>query len=134
MDLVINLRHREDVVVDRILGRRTCPECYKTFNVKHYRSDDGYHLPPIIPTGDPTTCDNPIHESPVKLIRRHDDTETVIKNRIGVYMRQTKPLLDFYREKTSTKVVDFEAKKGIADFPIMRSIIQDALDSLKNDI
>ena len=33
------------------------------------------------------------------------------------------PILDYYREKKETVVIDFEAKKGVDDFPQMRDIL-----------
>jgi len=34
------------------------------------------------------------------------------------------PILDFYRAKKETIVIDFEAKKGVDDFPQMKDILQ----------
>jgi adenylate kinase len=31
------------------------------------------------------------------MVRRSDDTEAVVRNRLGVYDQRTRPLLDFYR-------------------------------------
>lgn len=128
IDLVLNFEHRDDILIQKILGRRICPECNKNFNVAHVDTEDGYFMPPLLPKGeDPTVCDNKEHADPVKLIRRADDVESVIKERIELYKRETLPILDFYRTKPNTIIVDFEAKKGKADYPHVKRFIEEAL-------
>ena len=48
---------------------------------------------------------------------REDDTEDIIRRRLDLYREETLPILDFYKAHTSTKVIDFEAKKGKGDYP-----------------
>jgi len=75
-------------------------------------------MPPLLPKGeDPTVCDNQEHAEGVKLVSRADDVESIIKERIALYKRETLPILDFYRTKPNTIIIDFEAKKGKADYP-----------------
>jgi adenylate kinase family enzyme len=40
-----------------------------------------------------------------------------------LYEKETAPILDFYKTKTSTKVIDYEAKKGVEDYPAIRDIL-----------
>jgi adenylate kinase len=44
------------------------------------------------------------------LYQRQDDTEKVIKDRIGVYERQTRPILRYYKEK-KVPFVEFKCEK-----------------------
>ena len=80
IDAVINLYTTVDVIVKRVGGRRICRDCGKVFNTSWYDSD---------------RCD----ECGGELYTRADDTEETIKKRYEVYVEQTEPLVDYYREK-----------------------------------
>jgi adenylate kinase len=41
-------------------------------------------------------CDN----DGARLLRRPDDEEEVVKNRLNVYKKQTEPIVDFYRKES----------------------------------
>lgn len=80
IDLVVNLKLREDVLLEKCLGRRICGQCGKNFNlasisVKGENGNPGMSMAPLLP---PTHCMS-------KLITRADDTETVVKERLRVY-------------------------------------------------
>lgn len=40
------------------------------------------------------------------LVQRSDDTEEVIRQRLQVYWRETRPMIDFYHERPTYRVVD----------------------------
>lgn len=82
-DAVINLVVPEWVVVERLSSRRQCKKCGAIFNVRF--------LKPKIEG----VCDNCGGE----LIQRDDDTPEVIRDRLRVYEKTTKPLLDFFKER-----------------------------------
>ncbi|MBU1670390.1 MAG: adenylate kinase [Actinobacteria bacterium] len=92
LDLVVNIRVDPDVIVKRILGRRACaaPDCGGDFNV--------YFNPPAAEE----ICD----DCGGGLVRRSDDNEETILNRLDVYRRETEPLIEHYRP--SGKVVDID--------------------------
>lgn len=80
IDLVINLKLREDALIAKCLGRRTCSECGGNYNVAciDMKGDDGetrMYMPPLLP---PPHCE-------AKLITRSDDTENVVKERLRIY-------------------------------------------------
>ena len=50
------------------------------------------------------------------LIKRDDDTEEIIHQRIEVYNNETHPVFNEF-EKTGIKILNFEPKKGIKDYP-----------------
>ncbi|KAL0322409.1 UNVERIFIED_CONTAM: putative adenylate kinase, chloroplastic [Sesamum calycinum] len=80
IDLVINLKLREEALIAKCLGRRICSECGGNYNVAciDIKSEDGrprMYMPPLLP---PPQCES-------KLITRSDDTEEVVKERLRVY-------------------------------------------------
>nr|GEW46556.1 adenylate kinase [Tanacetum cinerariifolium] len=48
IDLVVNLKLREDVLIEKCLGRRTCSECGKDFNVASINVKANNGLPAMI--------------------------------------------------------------------------------------
>lgn len=80
IDLVINLKLREEALIAKCLGRRTCSECGGNYNVAciDIEGEDGnprMYMPPLLP---PPQCES-------KLITRSDDNEEVVKARLRVY-------------------------------------------------
>lgn len=80
IDLVVNLKLREDVLMEKCLGRRVCSQCSKNFNVasinvKGENGNPGISMDPLLP---PPHC-------MTKLITRADDTEEVVKERLRIY-------------------------------------------------
>ncbi len=80
---VISLRVDEEVLVERLSGRRYCMECGKICNV--------YFSPP----DKEDVCD----ACGAKLIHRPDDRPEIIRKRLQVYREETEPLLEFYSNK-----------------------------------
>jgi len=94
IDAVVLMNVDPAVLFKRLTGRRSCPNCGKVFNIYTAPSTKGDH------------CDN-CDVSPV-LVQRKDDREDVIENRLRVYERETRPLIDHYRSRGLLQVVDAE--------------------------
>ncbi|KAD4384393.1 hypothetical protein R6Q59_011523 [Mikania micrantha] len=108
IDLVVNLKLREDVLVEKCLGRRICSQCGKGFNVasinaKAENGKPGMSMAPLLP---PPHCTS-------KLITRADDTEQVVKERLRVYHEKSQPVEDFY--KNQGKLMEFDLPGGISE-------------------
>ena len=71
----------DEVLVKRIAGRRSCPDCGSVFNV--------YMNPPA----QEGVCD----KCGAALVHRPDDNPETVQNRLNVYAQQTEPLIRFYR-------------------------------------
>jgi adenylate kinase len=80
----------EAVLVERLTGRWTCRAEGHVFHVK------------FNPPKQPGRCDVDGSE----LYQRDDDKEETVKNRIRVYLKQTQPLIDFYRQRGVLLEVD----------------------------
>lgn len=80
IDMVVNLKLREDVLVEKCLGRRICNQCGKNFNVAciDVKGENGLpaiYMAPLLP---PNNCMS-------KMTTRADDTEEVVRNRLRIY-------------------------------------------------
>lgn len=80
LDGVILLDVDDETVVERLCGRRMCKKCGKIFHVTFKPSSKGE---------DCDVCDGPLYQ-------RDDDKESVIRQRLDVYHKQTSPLVDYY--------------------------------------
>ncbi|CAJ1968439.1 unnamed protein product [Sphenostylis stenocarpa] len=108
IDLVINLKLREDVLLEKCLGRRICNQCGGNFNVasidiKAENGSPGIIMAPLLP---PVNCMS-------KLITRSDDTEAVVKERLRIYHEMTQPVEEFYRSRG--KLLEFNLPGGIPE-------------------
>ena len=88
IDTVIELDVADQVLVDRLSGRRVCLKCGAT-----------YHISML---GGKTTCDKCGEE----LIQRNDDKAETVLNRLKVYHEQTAPLIGYYSGKGLLKTID----------------------------
>jgi adenylate kinase len=49
-------------------------------------------------------------------VQRADDTESVVRDRLSVYRRSTKPLVDYYRERPTFRIVNgAQSEDGVAN-------------------
>lgn len=87
---VLNIVVPNDVLVERVTGRRLCRECGVSYHVK------------FNPPEEPGVCD----KCGGALYQRKDDTEETVRKRIAVYWEQTSPLIDYYRKKDILVDVD----------------------------
>ena len=99
VDRVIVLSADDDVLVKRISGRRSCPECAAVYNV-HYG-----------PPAAADTCDKCGH---TPLTHRADDQEETVATRLEVYRKQTQPLIEFY-ENSEAEVRHVDGDRPVDD-------------------
>ena len=90
LDVAIDIEVPDQVIIDRMGGRRACVSCGAT-----------YHLVNIPPKteGKCDKCGN-------DLILRDDDKPETVKKRLDVYHEQTQPLIDYYKGLELLKEVD----------------------------
>ncbi|GJN09210.1 hypothetical protein PR202_ga27194 [Eleusine coracana subsp. coracana] len=110
IDMVVNLKLREDVLVEKCLGRRICNQCGKNFNlacidVKGENGLPAIYMAPLLP---PNNCMS-------KLI-----TLTILKRWSETGLRYTmtwygasQPVEDFYQKQG--KLLEFDLPGGIPE-------------------
>ena len=87
---VLRLKCPEDVLISRLSGRRTCVVCGAVYH-------DIFSPPKIF-----GRCD--IEDG--SLAKRLDDEPVVIKRRLKIYNKLTKPLADYYKNKSMLVELD----------------------------
>lgn len=80
----------EELLVSRIVNRRSCPKCGKIYNAK-------YHPPKKEGLCD--ICN-------VELVQRADDTEEIAHQRFDTYFAQTAPLVKYYKEQGVLRTIN----------------------------
>jgi adenylate kinase len=89
-EIVFDLEVREEVVLERLANRRTCPKCEAIYHL--------VNKPPKVPG----ICD----VCGTALVQRNDDTPEVIRERLKTHRAKTELLIARYSAKGSLHVVD----------------------------
>lgn len=87
IDYIIHLKVDKDLALERIVGRYVCPKCNSVYNKK----DDETKI-----------CQN-CNEN---LIKRNDDNAETFNNRYDVYMKETFPIIEYYKQTQNLHEVD----------------------------
>jgi len=97
IDGIINLIIPDEIIIEKMSARRICKNCGDIYNVADiHKVINGveYILPPMLPKND-MRCD----KCGGPLIQREDDKPEVIKERLKVYKRRSKPVIEYYKGK-----------------------------------
>jgi adenylate kinase len=98
-----------EVLVDRAANRWTCRNCGATYN---YR---------VNPPSRPGVCDACGGE----LYQRDDDRLDIVTERIRVYIQDTVPVVDYYRERGILREID-----GTRDIPVVAAEIEQEIGAV----
>ena len=90
IDKVIDIEVADDVIIDRMSGRRVCEKCGRP-----------YHTESLKPKVD-GVCD----DCSGALIQRKDDHPDTVKARLEIYHNETEPLKDYYEKQGKLSVVE----------------------------
>ncbi len=82
LDAVININVEKEILMKRLTGRWICKTCGRTYH-------EIYNPPKVAGKCDVDGTD---------LYQRDDDKKETVENRLNVNMKQTEPLLNFYKE------------------------------------
>jgi adenylate kinase len=89
IDVIILLMVPDWIIIERLSSRRICKNCGAVYNIRFLK-------PKVDMMCD--KCGGPLYQRP-------DDNPEVIKKRIEVYEEQTRPILQFFKERTVPFVV-----------------------------
>ncbi len=97
IDMVIDIEVADEKIVQRMSGRRVCPDCGASYHTEYKKPEK---------QGVCNFCG-------AELVIRKDDSPEVVLDRLNVYHEQTEPLKDYYAQKGILKVV--EGQEEVAD-------------------
>ncbi len=83
LNAVLEIHVDNEIIVERMSGRRVCPKCKKIYHLV-------YNKP---------TVNNKCDVCELELIQREDDKPKTVLSRLEIYMQQTKPLIEYYKQK-----------------------------------
>ena len=95
LDGVMNLNVSRDVILDRLITRRTCVDCGEIYNVKN----------------NPPAKEGVCNKCVGAVVQRDDETEEAISKRLDVFEEQTAPLVGHY--ESEGLLVDIEATSSV---------------------
>ena len=95
LDKVIHIDVEKDDLINRAIGRRICKKCGATYHVE---------FNPPKQSGKCDVCGEGLYQ-------RDDDTEETVSRRIEVYLKETKPLIDYYTKKGI--ILNIDGKQSI---------------------
>ena len=95
LDKVIFIDIDEELAAKRVINRLTCDKCKRVYNKE------------LVDSKECMICGG-------NLITREDDTEEVFKKRYDTYLKETKPLVDYYKDKL-VKVYNNDTLESLYD-------------------
>lgn len=106
LNYVIYLDAKKSVIIQRLSGRRLCVNCQANFHI--------INMPPR----QEGICDS----CRGSLYQRADDKEEAIKNRLLVYLKETKSLIDYYLRQDKLLKIDANFEAAVV-FDKLKNII-----------
>ena len=87
IDVALNIDTPDDIIIDRLSGRRVCAECGGTYHTSLLKEDKC------------PACGGAVYQ-------RDDDKPETVTNRLAVYQEKTAPLIDYYQKKGILSTAD----------------------------
>lgn len=111
VDHVIEFDVPDDVIVERMSGRRVHPASGRVYHVTYN--------PPKVAGKDDQTGDD--------LVIRDDDKEETVRKRLGVYHEQTEPLVGYYRKQAEQGLTNYHHLDGTQAVDAVSKILSELL-------
>lgn len=111
VDLVLDIRVPDDVLVERLSGRWICRTCQTPYNVNSN------------PPKQAGVCDRDGGE----LYQRADDTPDAVRTRLAVYAEDTAPIAGYYADEGTLVTVD-----GNQELARVRATLDEAMQPVTN--
>ena len=109
LDLVVLLDLKDDIIVQRMGGRRVHPDSGRVYHIEYN--------PPKVDNKDDITGED--------LIIRPDDQEDTVRKRLDVYHEQTAPLISYYDEKSILNKINAEG-----NIETIKTRVKEVIDNL----
>ena len=119
-DVAVEFTLPEELLVQKLLGRRTCSNCGDLYNLYSFQEGE-YSMPAMLPKRE-GQCD----KCGGSLVKRVDDTMSVIRDRLRAHWETERELIEYIRNHCES-VVRLEVKTGIAQVDELVSLIRNRL-------
>ncbi len=96
IDFVLNFTTPNDIILEKLMGRRVCPTCDRNYNVAAI-DRNGYFMKPLLPKISEHHCEECGDGKTVKLVLRDDDKKETVSKRMDLYYEKTEPILEVFR-------------------------------------
>jgi adenylate kinase len=111
IDYVISIEVTDEVIIERLSGRRVHPSSGRTYHIKFN--------PPKIDNKDDVTNED--------LITREDDKKETILNRLATFHESTKPLINFYMDKSNKSTTKFIEVNGSQEIKLINQHLKSSI-------
>jgi adenylate kinase len=94
---VVEIRVPDEELVRRVRGRRVCDDCGANADAFESKAETLSGL-----------CQNTERCRSIgpKWVARSDDSETVVRERLKIYWRDTRPMIEYYSARPTFRVID----------------------------
>lgn len=106
IDKVLELAVPDEVITERMSGRRVCEACGASYHIQNKRSKV---------EGVCDVCGG-------KLVTRKDDEPATVRDRLKAYHEQTEPLVAFYKERGKLTVVPYKVTLAESTAAVMKAL------------
>jgi adenylate kinase len=95
--ICVEIQVPDEELVRRVRSRRVCEDCGANADAFEHKPDELSEL-----------CQNTQRCRSVgpKWVARSDDSEVVVRERLKIYWRDTRPMIDFYKSRPTFRVID----------------------------
>ena len=95
--ICVEIQVPDEELVRRVRGRRVCDDCGANADAFEHKPDALSNL-----------CQNTERCRTVgpKWVARSDDSETVVRERLKIYWRDTRPMIEYYSARPTFRVID----------------------------
>ena len=104
IDAALDIEVPDSVIVERMAGRRVCPDCGSSYHVAN------------IPPKKEGVCD----ACGAQLVTRKDDAPETVLERLATYHAQTEPLIEYYQARG--RLIKVDGTTGLD--PVFNEIIE----------
>jgi len=95
--ICVEIQVPDEELVRRVRGRRVCDDCGANADAFEHKPDA---LPELCQNTERCRTIGP------KWVARSDDSETVVRERLKIYWRDTRPMIEYYSARPTFRVID----------------------------
>src|SRR5262249_20829683 len=95
--ICVEMQVPDEELVRRVRGRRGCADCGANADAFEHKTDE---LPPLCQNTERCKVKGP------QWVARSDDSEAIVRERLKIYWRDTRPMIEFYSSRPQYRAID----------------------------